>query len=363
MFIPVYNTDLENAARYLKDFRVEMNPRVTFISNFTPAYFDVVRFYNVHVFLEAAFTVRKGYSLKALLACLWALQEIVLFPAQFFDFEREEDEPLAADDPMLPTVINFFQRGYGLWLAGGEKTIVGEIMSRLEVFNFALRDVSEPHVAACIPALALSKESQDDVALWSGGPRFPLVPFADGFVVDLQGFPRLLYSAFVGIRDAVGERGTVFEEELRLALDAKGFMLEKNGEIINTAGAAREIDVSVRIGDDLVLLECRAMERPLDFDIGKPQTMDRRKNLLGEKIDQALTLREFVVAHPKGANYDFSWAKRVACFVISPFVEWLWDETPRLWFKRGLPRILSADEAFELLEQWKKQKQIPIEGF
>jgi hypothetical protein len=71
--------------------------------------------------------------------------------------------------------------------------------------------------------------------------------------------------------------------------------------------------------------------------------------MLTKKLEQALTLEAFVAKHPAGRNYDFGWAADMAAFVVSPFIEWIWSDSPKLWHSGNLPRILSADEVLSFL--------------
>jgi hypothetical protein len=197
--------------------------------------------------------------------------------------------------------------------------------------------------------LILSAESQEQIALWSGGRRFPLIPFGEVFVVDLQGIPSLLQTLFFRVQHDQTARGTVFEDAFRGALAAEGFVRAQAGEIVSACGEKREIDASVRLGQELYLFECRSIERPLDFELGRPRTLEARRRFLDSKVDQVLSLRDFITTNPSGRNYDFRWAKTISAFVVSPFVEWIWDRSDRLWHSREVPRILQADEAISFL--------------
>jgi hypothetical protein len=90
------------------------------------------------------------------------------------------------------------------------------------------------------------------------------------------------------------------------------------------------------------------------MEIGRLQTLARRQELLEQKVEQALTLREFVLEFPVGRNYDFAWASTVSAFVVSPFVEWIWERSDRLWHNPTMPRILQADEAITYLRALSK---------
>jgi hypothetical protein len=131
----------------------------------------------------------------------------------------------------------------------------------------------------------------------------------------------------------------VFEEAFRAALVAEGFVIPKTGDMYEPNGEHRELDASVRIGDCLILFECVSIERPLDYEIGRIKTLAGRQKRLEKKVEQALTLREFVVRSPVGRNYDFRWATTVSTFVVSPFIEWIWDRSERLWHDATTPRF------------------------
>jgi hypothetical protein len=111
------------------------------------------------------------------------------------------------------------------------------------------------------------------------------------------------------------------------------------------------VDAAIRISDTLYLFECVSIERPLDFEIGKISTINHRNEELDKKVEQALTLRNFVTANPAGHNYDFSWATEICVFVVSPFVEWIWSRSERLWHNDTVPRILSAEEALAYMRE------------
>ena len=175
-------------------------------------------------------------------------------------------------------------------------------------------------------------------------------------VIDLQAVPAILTTLFYRVQHAQTGRGFVFEEAFRAALLTASFEIPKTGDIYGPNGEHREIDASVRVGDCLILFECRSIERPLDYEIGRFQTLARRQELLEQKVEQALTLREFVRKFPVGRNYDFAWASTVSAFVVSPFIEWIWERSDRLWHNPTTPRILQADEAITYLRELSKSR-------
>jgi hypothetical protein len=232
------------------------------------------------------------------------------------------------------------------------KAFAKEVAGRAALFHVSL--AGTPPVGASLDAavswLTVTPRVQSQISLWSSGPYNPLIPHGAAICIDLAAIPFVLHSLFFRVRDAEGEKGTIFEQEFLRGLQAAGFTIEHAGEIYSADGKEREIDASIRIGTCLYLFECFASERPLDFEIGKGRTIANRSAALSEKVNQAITLRDFIVEYPKGMNYEFQWATTIETFVVSPFVEWIWSRDGDLW-SGEVPRILSASEVFALLKR------------
>jgi hypothetical protein len=122
-----------------------------------------------------------------------------------------------------------------------------------------------------------------------------------------------------------------------------------SGPLQSFTGERRELDAGVVIGDVLYVLECVSIERPLDYEIGSLTTFSRRRERLDRKVTQVLTLADFLRAKSRGTNYDFTHVREIVPLVVSPFEEWIWERSERLWLSDGTPRILSAREALDLL--------------
>ncbi len=205
-------------------------------------------------------------------------------------------------------------------------------------------------IAAIISALTLTAQRQADIALWSGGPRFLFIPLGLGDVFDLHALPSLLSNLFVGLTYNPEVRGPAFEEVFRSALKSRGFTVE-TGVKKAIVGSTRQLDAGVAIGDELFLFECVSIGRPLDYEIGKPATISERNRRLEKRVSQALSLAEFFRASAIGTNFDFGRIHRFVPFVVSPFEEWIWDASERMWQQDPhQPRILSASEALKMLE-------------
>jgi len=170
-----------------------------------------------------------------------------------------------------------------------------------------------------------------------------------------KSFRELLAPLFVRVAHDQGHRGTIFEEAFRRALDARKFQAI-SGVLHSAIDMKRELDAAVVIGGELYVFECVSVEKPLDYEIGNLSTMLRRRERLDAKIDQVMTLVEFLGSNPVGTNYDFRKIQSIVAVAVSPFEEWLWDRSERLWLSDETPRVLSAREALELLERARSQR-------
>ena len=123
-------------------------------------------------------------------------------------------------------------------------------------------------------------------------------------------------------------------------------------KLLWTNGTEREGDAFVRIRNSLFVCECRSIDRPLDYEIGIPKTIEHRSKILKEKVEQVSTLAMAILHSPKGHNFDFSWADQIEGIVVSPHVEWIWTLDPTIWLDTNTPRILSAEETVNFLKQY-----------
>jgi hypothetical protein len=224
-----------------------------------------------------------------------------------------------------------------------------------------------------IEFISLSKATQKNIGLWSGGKRPILIPSVGGLMIDLAAIMPFLYTIFFGLKKVSQLGGEAFEDSVRTALRSRGFGICLQGELRWPSGNPREVDAGVRIGDRLLLIECFSYELPLDYEVGKPSVFEKRKEFILEKLDQARTLAERLTKEPKGANFDVSWAKTINWRVVSPFVEFAWHLSEPLFDEEGLPRVLQVGELIAYLaesdlpaksyvQMLKKLRDIPFTG-
>ena len=217
-------------------------------------------------------------------------------------------------------------------------------------------DIDLSKAAPAVSAfLTLTATKQSLVALWTYGPRFVFIPYGDRHIVDLEGIIAILVNLFFRVPHDQTARGGLFEDYVRTELAANGLNLLPERELRLADGSKRETDAAVRKGNVLFLLDCRTVEMPLDFEIGRPKTIAKRVELLDEKIDAVVSIAEFVRQNPKGRNYDYSWTKQIISIAVSPFMEWMWSRDARYWLDAGknIPRILHPKETVEFINRFR----------
>lgn len=194
-----------------------------------------------------------------------------------------------------------------------------------------------------------SNKKQGYIALWSGGPKYTFIKSNGIFLVDFVSSAKILQNLFFGIK-VDNEKGTIFEENFRNYVKENNLNLLDYRKIENFNSEEREIDLAIRVNNVLFLIECRAIEKPLDFEIGKIKTIQKRKKEIDSKISQVLSLSDFIMKNKKGKNYDLSWAEEVVPIVVTPFIEWIDSFEERYWITKDTPRVLNPEETISLIK-------------
>jgi len=339
---PQYNVYKKPLRDIFARFGIELPSE--FIANCVPAVLDVHAYLEAHQRFSEAVFQRHGFHLATLIHAIWALGTSSLITRRIAN-ESSESEQLRRFGEHL---LNMCQRGYRIMSIGQD--IKREVNSILAVADEGFQEVPEGELERAISHLMLSHDVQKLISLWSGGPRHMLVPMRDEHViVDLHPISAILRSLFFRTQHDQSLRGTLFEEEFRRSIKAIDLDCI-SGVLRSPAGGPRELDAGVEVGGQLFLFECVSVELPLDYEIGKPDTIIGRRERLEKKVDQVLSLAEFIKGNPIGNNYAFKAHNIVRPFVVSPFCEWIGERSARLWDSPDVPRILSAREAIELLK-------------
>ncbi|MEE1894292.1 hypothetical protein V0R51_15355 [Pseudomonas otitidis] len=332
----------------LQLFFPEHSFKNNFSPNYIPAYVDIGKFYQNHKYLEKFFKKKHGFDLREFCHASHLISQLLI------SWHSLPIENLDEHGHLL--YYQKFQRGY-IFHSGNLDDIKEQIkillMSKTSFGDFTAPNTLE-QLDKILSFLTLDREKQSHVSMWSSGPRFVFIPFQDYLICDYSAWFSIFRTLFFGIKnyDPSSKKGIEFENTFGEMAIANGLEVVIQSKVITANGLAREIDVGIRINNHLYLLECRAAERPLDFAIGNPNTINNRIDDFSDKISQATTLKEFVEANKKGDNYDFSWATNFTSIVVSPYIEWIWSKSDTLWLsqKPDTPRIMSAHEAIDFLK-------------
>lgn len=312
------------------------------VLNYVVAPLDLDRYYGEHCYLEKAFYKKHGFGLKEFCLTAYALGRVIL---------RTVSASETSENAAEVQQINMLKRGY---LSPG----IGVSQLKLDALNFLkntwLQPIFDRHnveqeIDLIFSFLTLDQSKQESLGLWSLGPRFIIIPYQDNFFYDASAWIQIFKNLFFGLRsyDPKNKKGPGFEAAFADLARANNLEVVVQSKELVVGQSPREIDVAIRSGNCLILCECRASERPLNFEIGDPRTISKRGEDFQGKVDQVLSLSELLRQHPKGASYDFGWAQEVVGVVVSPYIEWIWSLEEQLWVSKQplIPRILSAPEA------------------
>lgn len=317
-------------------------------TNFVYEVLDLGAFAASHAFLNDAFRAFHGFGVDDLCDYLYA---VLLRATSPFS---------AKGNGKVGEIVSLYQRAYEvvpMWEREFDEEVLAwgsfsrERKSKLHDITREIREF-----------LTLRESARNKTSLWTGGPRYLFVPIGnDGCLVDYQALVPILNTLFVRLKHDQEAKGMTFEDGLRTWLDGQEFEILPERELKAFDGKVREADVAVRVGDVLFLCECRAMERPLDYELGRIKTIERRSKDFASKVSQVRSLLEFVMTNPAGANYNFKWASRIVPLVVSPFVEWIWTSDTDCWLDSDTPIVLSPVEAVELFRDSERHANLGVQ--
>lgn len=339
-----------NSKRYkLSDLGINAGT-YDFSPNFIPFFINLESFYKSHKYLEEKFTQKFGFELLELCETLKILSWVAMSNIPNLPLKKLN----VKNNDWLRVYVHF-QRGYKVYALTRDelKNEIKQSLEHLQEGGAIARSNLESKLNDIIEFLTLKDSKQSGIGIWSNGPKPVLVKSNGVYILEYTSIYYLLKSLFFGLRhyDSENRKGFEFESSLcELARNNRFDVVFESAEL-KTQNKKREVDVAIRVGNKLYLFECKCFERPLNFDIGEPKTISRRTEELSRKLEQADTLRNFVINNSKGTNYDFSWATEIHSYVVSPYTEWVWSREERLWSGNpNIPRILSVHEVIELLK-------------
>lgn len=311
--------------------------------NYLVGAIDIAAFYRAHIYAESPYAEKRKYSLGSILRYLYCLH----FRYVAMNLHGSEER----GGLNLQYVIYLHQRAYQL-VSGNRTSLRSEVLSVSkavsETIGLGTHDTLSREIEKIERDVFLSEQNRSLIGLWSWGPRYPLIPCGGGFLFDVSALPYVLRGLFFGLSTA-NRKGEAFEDQFRSALSSAGVHLVPNKIFRASDGSYREIDALVVKHNVGYLFECRAMFRPFVFELTEIGSQKKRNAEMEKKLQQAESARNFLEQNPKGKNYDLRGLDRIEHYVVSPFVEWVWSSEEKYWATQSMPRIISADEALDML--------------
>lgn len=325
-----------------------------FSPNFLPFFINADSFYNSHKYLEKKFEKRFGFGLLELCEMLKLLSKVALSSVT-----NHTSIDMNTKNCDWFRIYVHYQRGYKIYALTYDelKFELKKCLGQLKKSGGVTESDLENQFDEIIEFLTLKDSKQNNIGIWSNGPKPVLIKSNSMYILEYTSIYYLLKNLFFGLRyyDPKNKKGFEFEDSLCELARNNRFDVILNSTEIKTQNQNREVDIGVRVGDKLFLFECKCFERPLNFDIGEPKTINHRIKELDQKLEQADTLKKFVMENRKGTNYDFSWATEIHSYVVSPYTEWVWSKEKRLWSSDpDIPRIVSVHEVIKLLKSEEK---------
>ncbi|QLE91395.1 hypothetical protein [Pseudoalteromonas sp. Scap06] len=315
-----------------------------FSPNYIPWFINSNDFYNSHSYLSKKFMKKFGFGLLELLQFAGFLSNYIM---------SNDPRRKAINKSIGLSYHSKFNRVlHSKSFFRRDKDEILKYYDSLKNNYYIKESELEYQIDSIFDHVILSEEKQRDIGIWSRGPQYVLIALDEGYLCDSSSWHFLFQNMFYGLRhyDPKSIKGHEFEATLSDVLEENDFDVIKKSFVIVSGESKREIDVAVRIQDNLYLFECKASERPLNFDIGNPKTIEKRTKDLKEKLGQADSLKDFVLENKVGNNYDFSWAKNVNSCVVSPFTEWIWSADNYLWTDcKKFPRVISVHGTIQYL--------------
>jgi hypothetical protein len=325
----------------------DIRSRDDFTPNYVLGWLDAVEYYVAHRYLEKSFKRRHGFGLREFCLAACAISSILIG----LDVPQRE----ALDKSSAYNLHHKLQRGY-IFSSLTIRQMKGLVLEfcRDPLVNAEFRGSSiDSEIDSIFEFLTLTPEKQSTVGLWSLGPRFVIIPYQEWCFYDLSAWITIFRNLFFGLRryDPKNKKGPEFEFLFAESAREKGLEVVLESKEIVLGSQNREVDVAIRVGDRLFVCECRASERPLDFEIGNPATIRARNDDLYSKVEQVMSLAVLFKEHPQGSNYDVTWAKDIVAIVVSPYVEWIWSMCDELWISKDnfIPRIMASGEALDFI--------------
>ena len=163
----------------------------------------------------------------------------------------------------------------------------------------------------------------------------------------MLGLVRRLYNLFVGVNiPDQNFKGEALEHLVRFSksvLPPKGCKIE-NGE-------KKQVDAAFKVGNRLVIVECKAIGISIGFSRGDSHAIQYRKEQLDNALKQVDEKAQWLATNPIGTNYDISKYVDILPVVVTPFAEYIPSLQSKYWVTDDVPRVITPNELKSALDR------------
>ncbi len=337
--LPTYNVSHEPWGRFRDSFRAAFGLDLTSADlgekdaapNFLWGPFDLLSFYEAHEPFAAAFQQTHGFGLKSAVAVvaalsvrtftLWSRDSRVLIRQWF----RAYDGPDLLQD----------------WIDVIREALPGALL--LVPLGISAADVE---VEAAVRFFSWSERDRLGMDLVVAGPHAFFLPSGGRLFTDYAWVAQRLYRLFHGLKlDDQNFKGDALEVLVRRGASALPVKPCKGAD-----GTSKQIDAAFNLGDLLLIVECKVKGISIGWERGDPAAVLERQNFVYDAIRQADDKAIWISHRAIGRNYDISRYSWVLAVVVTPFPEFIWSKEEYYWINGKLPRIMTAAELADALE-------------
>ena len=240
-------------------------------------------------------------------------------------------------------LVRYYQRAYGLSKRTSiEEELLYFLPQSCQLLGIVESDVTHSDFISAIDFWTLNNTKRNNIDLSYSGPHYIFLPIQNGEVfIDYAWIRRRLADLFFGINP----RNQNFKGEAleKMVNTGKSSLTTNPCKSIN--GERKQIDYAVSFGSHLIIVECKAVNMSIGFDRGDPQSIGFRTEEVVERALAEVDIKaNWLVANPKGSNYDVSNYEDIIPLAISPFTEFIPSRNTHYWLTNDIPRVLNPRE-------------------
>lgn len=306
-----------------------------FISNFLWYTIDLYYYYQSHSFAKEKFFEKNNYSLVSFVCTIY-----LMLYENYIDAKTNREK-----------TKEIIQRAYKYYT---DYNAYYETLCNLyqRISNSIPFRLNEDELDDILKDLMIPKDRKI-ISLATRGPQYVLFEDEEHLVVDYYAIINIFENKIHGIETDGSSKGHDFEKVVKERLENSGIsMWECAKKLKNKDGSCKEIDISFVYEGYLFIGELKCHTRPLNFDIGNKKYLALRQEKFERAIKQVNHKARWLQGYRNASNYKIPEnVHTIVPFVISPFVEYIWDTSETLWITDDIPRICTIEECIQLCSE------------